>query len=183
MREVYGQQLAAEITGQCSNKAILRTDSPETARWGASLFGDQEVLEHSSSSTSTSAGFGKSTNSSSTQSHIAKREVILPSQIMDIGPTTREHGLCGYFITPSIGAYQCWMEGEWIGEALIPPDANTENLIRRADTAQYLKAWDLVDLQRLALPALEIERQTIENEQAQRPMQELGILEGIRREQ
>ena len=51
LREVYGHQTAAEITGQCSNKAILRTDSPETAKWGASLFGDQEILERSTSST------------------------------------------------------------------------------------------------------------------------------------
>ena len=101
---------------------------------------------------------------------------------MDIEPTTQENGLCGYFITPSVGAYRCRMDGEWIGHTLTPPDGNTENLIRRADTAQYLKAWELVDLQRLALPSLEIERQTSTKEPALTPTPELGILEGIRRE-
>jgi len=51
LRDVYGHQLANEIAGQCANKAILRCDSAETARWASALFGEREVLERRESTT------------------------------------------------------------------------------------------------------------------------------------
>ncbi len=39
LRDVYGQHLANELIGQCGNKAILRLQSPETAKWAEGLAG------------------------------------------------------------------------------------------------------------------------------------------------
>lgn len=104
LREVYGHQLANEIAGQCANKAILRCDSSDTAKWASALFGEREVLERRESTSQSSsssqnnyslAGSSSSGTSSQTSEQVLKREVVLPSEIMDIPPTTPQNGLSG----------------------------------------------------------------------------------------
>ena len=56
LREVYGQHLANELIGQCGNKAILRLQSPETAKWAEGLAGTHLREE---SSLSGGLSFGK----------------------------------------------------------------------------------------------------------------------------
>ena len=45
IREVYGVHVANEMLGMCSNKAILRLESPETAAWASKVFGEFESIE------------------------------------------------------------------------------------------------------------------------------------------
>jgi hypothetical protein len=49
-REVYGEKEANEIIGLCRNRAVLRSDCPQTAQWATSLFGTREVVEEQLSS-------------------------------------------------------------------------------------------------------------------------------------
>lgn len=167
LREVYGYQLANEIAGQCANKAILRCDSADTARWASALFGEREVLERreslnqSSSSTSNSYSLGgSSTSGSSTQTseQVLKREVVLPSEIMDIAPTTPENGLSGYYLTPLVGAYFVKASGEWVANDLLPRNTDVLDIDPRDEADQYLTQWGNGDIERLS-----IEKETILN--------------------
>ena len=141
LREVYGTQLANEIAGQCANKAILRCDSADTARWASALFGQSEVIEVSRGSSRNSEN--KTTHSSNER--FKKREVVLPSEIMGLKPTSPEYGMEGFFITPHIGSYYAHLDGEYIGEELIAGDHNIENIVPRSEEDQYLSEWDNPD--------------------------------------
>lgn len=58
LREVYGPHLANELIGQCGNKAVLRLQSPETAKWAEGLAGSY-LREESSFSGGVSFGGGQ----------------------------------------------------------------------------------------------------------------------------
>lgn len=45
MHDAFGKERANEFIGQCANKAILRLNSPETAKWASELFGKYEFME------------------------------------------------------------------------------------------------------------------------------------------
>jgi hypothetical protein len=80
---------------------------------------------------------------------IAKRDVVLPSEIMDISPTTPEKGMSGYYLTPLIGAYFVHVPGQIIGEILQPRDSTVADFIRRGEDDQYLTLWKECDYFRL----------------------------------
>jgi len=160
LREVYGNQLANEIAGQCANKAILRSDSADTARWCSALFGEREVLEtrvsHGSNTGTSSQGWrGKETStasSSTTRSeHLAKRDVVLSSEIMDMPPTTFQNGLPGYYLVPSIGAYYCDASGDWVRQDIKPKSNRVLDIDPRSEDDQFLRHWDEADFKRLGL--------------------------------
>ena len=152
LREVYGYQLANEIAGQCANKAILRCDSADTARWASMIFGEKEVLE-SRESTTERTGFSLkyTPGSKSVSEHVVKRDVLLPSEIMAIPPTSPEVGMKGYFITPFVGAYHAWINGPSISDELWPKKQGVLDKKPRKDEEQYLAAWNKEDEQRLFL--------------------------------
>lgn len=45
LRDAFGEKGANEIVGLCGTKCILRCDSPETAKWAESVFGEYEAVE------------------------------------------------------------------------------------------------------------------------------------------
>ena len=51
MYEAFGENQARSILGQCATKVILRLDSPETAKWAESVFGEYEGVEIKQSAT------------------------------------------------------------------------------------------------------------------------------------
>lgn len=70
MKDAFGEKSANEIVGLCANKAVLRVESPETAKWAESVFGQIEVIERKSSKTSgTSQTEGSSTTDGDNQSN------------------------------------------------------------------------------------------------------------------
>ena len=69
--EAFGENQAKSILGQCATKVFLRLDSPETAKWAESVFGEFEAVEVKKSASmgeSTSEGTSKTTGNSSTDS-------------------------------------------------------------------------------------------------------------------
>lgn len=100
LRSVYGQDVAEDIAGLCTNKAFLRTDSVATAKWAAETLGDAEWKEwHRSCQNSTNG------SSTSYTEHRVKRESVLASELMRI-PLANNNHFVGYFITPGIGVYK-----------------------------------------------------------------------------
>ena len=198
LRDVYGTELANEIAGLCSNKAILRTDSSSTAEWASKLFGEREVLEIRQSSGENEgknqpaghSGTGKSSGKSKSMSEqLNKREVVMPSEIMDMLPTNPTNGLSGYYMTPAIGAYYARISGSWIGGALWQPDESVPNIELRAESDQYLSSWNEEDFRRLGIALkkqldVELEKTDVGGKAVQLPLeaQDLGFLSQIKRD-
>jgi len=167
LKEVYGEYLVSEITGQCACKALLRTDSSKTAEWASALFGDRELLEVStSSSTSTGVSKGdlrnsKSEGTSSTSSNqIVKRSTVLPGEIMSLplpgGPG--KGSLEGYYIAPNIGPYKVSATWKEVEEKLIPP-SSIPNIVPRDTDHERLRPWEEKDLDRLGLHSESLRKQ------------------------
>lgn len=69
MYEAFGENQAKSIFGQCATKVFLRLDSPETAKWAESVFGEYEAVEVKQSASlgeSTSEGTSTTKGTSST---------------------------------------------------------------------------------------------------------------------
>ena len=76
LREVYGVHVANEMLGMCSNKAILRLESPETAAWASKVFGEFESIELRSTR---EGAWGQRRARSEER---VRSEVLMPSEFM-----------------------------------------------------------------------------------------------------
>lgn len=157
LHEVYGREAANELVGQCNTKVLLRLNSPETARWASQLFGSSEFLEsrrsHSRSRNFRELGWQQGGSSGESVSNaIAKRELVLDSEFLDLPETSLANGVTGYFINPLTGAFQHHLPPDWLRQHLRPPDPATPNLVRRPDGHQLLRPWSDQDACDLGLP-------------------------------
>jgi type IV secretory pathway TraG/TraD family ATPase VirD4 len=160
LSSVYGDREASEIVGLCANKAILRLDSPNTAKWASSLFGEREVLEirqsQNSGSGENSGRGGKSqsrNDSFSVSEQVAKRDTVLASEFMDLPQTGAAGGLTGFYILPELGAFSIRSDWGWIRQTLAPSNGSVANFDRRPEEEEYLESWDSIDFERLKLTA------------------------------
>src|SRR5262249_19376606 len=130
--DVYGKEVAEELVGQCSTKAILRLNSPETAAWASRVLGTHEVIEsrRGQSRSYQRSLTAKGTWGDSISHGLATRPLVLESEFFDLPETNPENGLTGYFITAAGGAYKDHLPGSWIASQLKPPDYSTTNFER-----------------------------------------------------
>ena len=83
MHDAFGKERANEFIGQCANKAVLRLNSPETAKWASELFGKYEFIEEE---TGENKGGSKTTgNTETTGQTTGKTETTGTSQGTSIG--------------------------------------------------------------------------------------------------
>ena len=150
LREVYGDKVASEITGQVNNKTFLRSDSADTAKWSETHFGKAEY-EVTSTSVSSSSGGNGSTNESTSVS-IRVEDVVMASEIMGLPKTSPEHGFHAFHDLPSIGAFRTQFPFDTVIGALVPSDPAVKNHDPRPASEQFLSEWTAADLQRLSLP-------------------------------
>lgn len=161
LKEVYGENIAGALTSQCNCKAILRLESPNTARWASMLFGEYEAIEvRTSEGRTTPHGFGQAQPSTTyTRSEeYAKRQSVLESEMFTIPPTSPETGLTGYYLVPGVGAYKHNYPGKWLfGSGLAAIADDVEDVKLRPPGEQWLGAWDEADAQsrKLIDPPLE----------------------------
>ncbi len=150
LRDVYGRDAADELVGQCNTKAILRLNSPETARWASQVVGASEFLE-TRRSRSTSRNFrdgtlsGGGSSGTAISNNIAKRELVLDSEFLDLPETTPERGLTGIIVNPITGVYRDHLPGPWLQQNLRPPNPHTPNFVPRPEAHQYLRPWNSDD--------------------------------------
>jgi type IV secretory pathway TraG/TraD family ATPase VirD4 len=154
LREVYGQNVANEILGQCANKAILWLNSPETAKWASSLFGEEEVLDlqrNKSSSSNGMFGGGASSLGTSFSESITKRELVLTSELLSKSGLFGVGGIGGYYSLQNIGDYKLRVSSDWVRNELLPKDDSEQSLCERSVDDQRLLPWDRFDFLRLRL--------------------------------
>lgn len=159
MRDAYGREVADELLGQCNTKAILRLNSPETAKWATEVVGMTEFLE-TRRSTSRSRNFqvsgfhGGSSSGESLSNNIARRHLVLSSEFMDFPETSMENGLSGVFLSPVTGAFKDTLPGPWLRKHLKEPCLKTINHQPRPESEQYLRSWSDQDAEELGMGTL-----------------------------
>jgi len=156
LRSVYGREVADELVGQCNTKAILRLNSPETARWASQVVGASEFIE-TRKSRSLNRNFrdmslheGGSSGISFSDG-ITKRDLILDSEFLDFPETSPEHGLTGVVVSPLTGVFRDHLSGDWLRTHIAPPSHAVPNFVPRPDSHQYLRPWSDADLHELGL--------------------------------
>lgn len=91
LKEEYGEHVALELIAQCNNKAILRVDSPSTAEWASSLFGEFLGPEASVSDT-------MSAHPSQTTSYQrVVRQNVYTSQLLFMARASAATGIPGFY--------------------------------------------------------------------------------------
>ena len=91
---------------------------------------------------------------------IAKRELVLDSEFLDLPETSFENGVTGFFLNPLTGAFKHHLPPDWLRQHLRLPDPAIPNLIRRPDAHQFLRPWSDQDASDLGLPATGISPST-----------------------
>jgi hypothetical protein len=142
LRRLYGKEGANEIIGQCGNKAILRLDSPETARWASDVLGKYLGPE-------VTRNWDREGQVSHAE-HRVERDAMLPSEFMSFPPTGPGTGLTGLFLSPSIGAWKGTIRWDFLMNNLLPPGP-VPDFLPRPDDEQILKPFTPEDLKRLGL--------------------------------
>lgn len=160
-RAVYGKEVAEEIIGQCTNIAVLRLQSPETAEWASKLFGEYEQTEKKKGR-NVGYGTGNTHFGSDEREEIVKRSRILASQFMYMPMTSPKTGLYCFRYSP-YGSLQeeplngteifgtSQPDGEYSGGHLFKSIKSEKGIEFREAEAQYLKDWEIADFQRLNL--------------------------------
>lgn len=156
LREAYGSNLANEICGMCSNKAVLRLESPETAAWASKMVGEYESIEHLRSVSSDATFSRRNRTKSETRVRAA---AVLPSEFLSLPPTTRETGLSGYYLSPNIGAFRSVISIEpLVVHETRAGQSSVRDFDARPDSDQYLTRWSASDMNRLQLESNETEK-------------------------
>lgn len=145
-REAAGPRIANEIVAQCSHKALLRLESEESAAWASRLIGQYEAIEMVHSRPTLTGRGGSRTE------QLRKQETVLPSEFYTIPPTSRDHGLTGYFLSPSFGAVRDQIPSRVLQTAFVSTEIQNQMRFRsHPEGAQRLVVWSASDRQRLSL--------------------------------
>lgn len=105
-RNVWGEQVAHELTGQCRNKAFFAVSDEATAKWIAGNFGQIERPETSTTNSKSKSWRNLSiveathTESQSETTQRVKRELVLDNQLLGMPPTNEVNGLHGFYVSP-----------------------------------------------------------------------------------
>jgi hypothetical protein len=184
-RAVYGKEVAEEIIGQCSNIAILRLQSPETAEWASKLFGSYEKIEQEYSENegeSDSLGvFGLLNKGSSTGKGVTwrkqLRQAVLSSEFMSLPMTNSANGIKGFLFSPFFSNGKFLQEHAVSGKAIfggLCDKAKLAGIKPRDGKQQYLSAWEESDWNRLGLINAYL-KATVRETQEQKQEQEKQI--------
>jgi len=139
-QKMYGPHFTDEILGQIGNRFIGRLECPETAEWLSRLIGDQEVVQISRGSSSTSGQHSSSTTTVTRST--AVRRAVLPAELMSIPGANSSRGISGYYLLREGGCYFTTISGETVfGDWLEPANPDVPDFVPRDVNSQYLQLW------------------------------------------
>lgn len=151
--KVFGEYEQYEIEESWTEgESTTQGDSTTKGKGNNSGSFFSQVPTTNSKNTSETQNFSETENSSGTRSQKrVKREAVLASEFLSLPLTSPKHGLTGYFVSRSIGAYRAYIPGNILFDALIDADTNVSNFEHRPEAHQYLTVWDEADRERLGL--------------------------------
>jgi hypothetical protein len=153
LKDAYGDNLPAELTGQCNQKAFLRIEDPDTAQWAAKCIGDEDLRERNRSFSEGGSADGDNSWNRTVDERLSTRPTVMPDEIRTLPPTNERNGLSGYYTCPQYGAWRYTHPGEVLAEALLAPESNVPDFIPR-NAPQTIALWAEADLARLNLTFL-----------------------------
>ena len=134
---VYEENEAHELVGLCADKAFLRIDGKETARFASESIGDVEWYE-------------ESTGPSGESRSIQKRTRVLPNTFRELPKTSVAAGLHGYYMSDE-DAWFAPLRGADVFRGLARPDPRVPGLVRREPADQRLRPLGPEDSGRLGI--------------------------------
>jgi len=134
LKAVYGEDEAKAIAATCTNKAFLRQDCPETARWAEQVMGKAELRQY----TCTHSDSRYEQNPSMTE-HVVEKDVVTSSQLLRLPQANRKR-FYGYFVSPLVGVFG----GPVHFSKSLCPIADVPNFKKRPVEDQYFQS-DLAD--------------------------------------
>lgn len=159
LKEIYGENVANALMGQCDKSAYLRVLDHDSAEWASKQIG-QTHLRRYTQSTSTSQStnpnsFGASTSySTSEQETYVTEPAVRPEEIMNIPKPNKVtgQGVKGFYKVAS-SAYPYYMESSFMSQAGVVDDPLSAGFeaIENVEEAEELRLWEEEDLRRLGI--------------------------------
>jgi hypothetical protein len=163
LRHVYGSHLANEIVANCSNIALLRTNSNDTAEWAAKSFGTFLVEE-----VDPSTGFSGTDITSSEVRKRQERQRVQPGELLYLPLPSPRAGVSGFFKDASAGAN----EPSFYRLQPSPPRNRWSTFEAHVPIERhglYLQPWNEDDLERLGIQPVQLEPPRAEPTRTQEP--------------
>jgi type IV secretory pathway TraG/TraD family ATPase VirD4 len=145
LRHVYGDHLANEIVANCSNIALLRTNSSDTAEWASKTFGTFLIEE-----VDPSTGFSGTDITSSEVRKRQERQRVQPGELLYLPLPSASSGVAGFFKDASAGAKESPFYR-------LKPSAPSTRFTKYAahepmeKRGLFLDPWTAADLKRLGI--------------------------------
>lgn len=156
LRDVYGEYVSNELTGQCQNVALLRLSSPSTAKWASDMLMSRlemlALLSESGSITTSTA-----TKQKGASQHLQDIPYVEPKEFIYVNATGPDDGLWGAYRFAKYRAMPRHIVEtlDWKTQVFpyLEPDSSTttstpspgELYERRPVAAQGLKDWTVAD--------------------------------------
>lgn len=157
MRDVYGEEVANEICGQCNNVGILKLNSPTTADWASELFGRRLTTTHGKGRSFSSDGHLQMSKDAGEE----ERPYLYTSDFLYLPKTSEETGLAGLFrgsnTNPEKDRLLVHLDWKKDIESNRPksPSLSEGSWLAaqrpRPPSEHYLRPWDKDDWKRLGL--------------------------------
>lgn len=163
LRAVYGREVGEEIIGQCTNIALLRMQSPDSAEWASTLIGDYRGVDEI---VNRSVNHGDGGMQTSFNYQFAERRSVLASHFRQLPPVRKPserdkrdegQGIHGVFYSPFLSAdtvNEWHIEYDWLFSEgnLWDKDETIKGYERVTETKhQYLEQWGPRDFVKLKL--------------------------------
>ncbi|NEP10241.1 MAG: type IV secretion system DNA-binding domain-containing protein [Symploca sp. SIO2C1] len=118
VHDTYGENKGDFLLGQIKNWAIFKC-GPKDAQWVTqNIFGDRELIEYRETVTHSD---GKT--SFANAEHFEKRPVVMPDELMRLPEPTRERGLTGFYLSPTVERlWKVTLSGQLVDTMLPQPD-------------------------------------------------------------
>lgn len=159
LKEIYGENTANSLIGQCDKSAYLRVLDHESAEWASKQIGQtkkRKFLQGTSLSRSTTPqSWGTSVSRSTSEQESYETEpAVRPEDIMNIAKPNKNtgQGVMGFYKVAS-HSYFYHMSSEFMTKMGVTDDPLSAGFeaIRDAEDAEELQLWEEADLQRLGI--------------------------------
>ena len=178
LHEVYGENGADDLLGQCGNKAFLRLDSPQCMQWASRYFAEHEYMQITDQRGQSYSGQG-STYSESQSRTLSRRATVMPIEFREFRTANRAHGIDGAFVVPSFRGWMGTIPPKFVTKHAGKPSKHSDDVgfDERDKSHQERRVWTPADYKRFHItppsaPKTKIARTTA-NETTENEIQEM----------
>jgi hypothetical protein len=142
-RALYGEHQASAMEGSCDFKALLKTNSQETARWACGLFGQYRAFE-----VTPSMQYGGQGVTHSEGMHKVIRDRFITSDFLGLPQPGKREGLTFFLLSPFTEGLRIHLSGSQV-HSLQPDRADIPAQSPKPSRLKTFPLWDCNDLRRV----------------------------------